>query len=276
MKRFQTRDPRLGSAPLFPDVNRLRAQMQLSWARELAVLQRAGLSDGMVILDVGCGPAFVSEALLDAFPRCRVIGVELDAAMVSSARDRLHRFRDRHAIVEASATGLFELPDGAFDFVVARYLLQHLPLPRLAVAEMFRVLKPGGRAALIDIDDALGGIISPACPAMGRVTEQVRRRQAAYGGNREIGRQLPSLLGAHGFERVALEILALDSREVGRDAFAVLFDAVWHEGLLADGWITADDLEGWRAETANLLGGPDAFIMELIMIAHGSKPAICG
>src|SRR5437870_12807093 len=102
-------DPRLASSRLYADVERLRAQAELSWPREAKALAQVGLQDGMSILEAGSGPGFITELLLDSLPHCSVSAVELDPNMCELAHSRLaDRYGERLAIVQASIlyTGL--------------------------------------------------------------------------------------------------------------------------------------------------------------------------
>lgn len=112
-----------------------------------ALLDAAGVSAGDRVLDVGTGPGFV--ALAAAERGAVVTGVDQSAAMLRIARG---------TGVVAVAASVEHLPfeDRAYDAVVAGYLLNHLPRPERAVAELGRVLRSGGRLALTvwDLPDA--------------------------------------------------------------------------------------------------------------------------
>src|SRR5690242_9541738 len=97
-------DPRLRSSALHADVERLRAQVALSWPRELEVLSRLGLADGARILDLGCGPGFITEELLKVFPASTVVAVDLDPAMSGLVADRVGpQGAGRLAVISSSA-----------------------------------------------------------------------------------------------------------------------------------------------------------------------------
>lgn len=134
-----------------------------------ALLDAVGVAAGERVLDVGTGPGFV--ALAAAERGAVVSAADQSAAMVEIARA---------AGVDAVVAPVEQLPyeNGAFDAVVAAYLLNHLPRPRAAVASLARVLRPGGRVAvtvwdLPEANPALGLFgpvaaelgIAPAVPA---------------------------------------------------------------------------------------------------------------
>lgn len=104
-----------------------------------ALLAAASVGSGTRVLDVGTGPGFVGRAAAER-------GAVVRAADQSAAMVRIARA----AAVDAVSAGVDSLPfaDGTFDAVVAGYLLNHLPHPEAAIAELARVLAPGGRLAM--------------------------------------------------------------------------------------------------------------------------------
>lgn len=106
-----------------------------------ALLDAAGVASGSRVLDVATGPGFVAEAALAR--GAQVTAVDQSAAMVAIARHRLPDLEVRQAAVEQLG-----LPDAAYDAVVGGFVLNHLARPERGVAELVRVLAPGGRLAL--------------------------------------------------------------------------------------------------------------------------------
>lgn len=90
-----------------------------------------------------------------------MIAVEIDPILVLRAKHQLQdKIAKRLQIIEGSVmdTGLKE---SCFDFAVARLLFQHLPDPSRAVKDILRVLKPGGKLVIIDIDQDIQSIVDP-------------------------------------------------------------------------------------------------------------------
>jgi ubiquinone/menaquinone biosynthesis C-methylase UbiE len=116
----------------------------LQRAVEAPVLLRlGGRMAGGTALELGCGRGAGIELILDRFGAERVIGVDLDDAMVARARRRL---ADRpEADVHVGDAAAIDLPDASVDAVFDFAIIHHVPDWRAAVAEIRRVLRPGGR-----------------------------------------------------------------------------------------------------------------------------------
>ena len=105
------------------------------------LLDAAGVRPGTRVLDVASGPGCLAARA--ARRGATVVGVDIDPNMVELASRRHPQLR----FLQADAAALpFE--DGSFDAVVGNFLVQHLRSPRQAIAELVRVLAPGGVLAL--------------------------------------------------------------------------------------------------------------------------------
>lgn len=122
-------------------------QSQLAPAREQA-LARAACRPGDAVLDIACGTGAATLALARAVgPGGRAVGVDLSGAMVDAARQRYGHLAPNLEFHRMDAEEL-DLGDDSFDAVVCALGLMYMPGPQQAVAEMRRVLRPRGRAAL--------------------------------------------------------------------------------------------------------------------------------
>jgi ubiquinone/menaquinone biosynthesis C-methylase UbiE len=131
------------------------------WRRELG---RLGLNGNERLLDVGCGSGAVLVAAAQRLPCGRADGVDLWRSVDQSGNDpartlanaREFGVADRIRLHTCDMTDL-PFPDGSFDVVTSALAVRNIPTTqgrRKAVAEMARVLKPGGRLVLIDIKHA--------------------------------------------------------------------------------------------------------------------------
>lgn len=98
-------------------------------------------------LDIGCGTGFLSLEL--AARGHRVTGVDFAPAMLAEARRKAVAAGAGIRFEQADAEQLPFAP-GSFDLAVCRHVLWTLPHPEAAIDEWLRVLRPGGRLAVID------------------------------------------------------------------------------------------------------------------------------
>jgi ubiquinone/menaquinone biosynthesis C-methylase UbiE len=112
-----------------------------------AALQRAGSAK---LLDIGCGTGAFLREVKRNHPRLAATGIDLSAPYLAVARRRLALW-SRVALVEAPAEAM-PFPAAEFDIVSCLYLFHELParVRRAVVAEIRRVLKPGGMLIFVD------------------------------------------------------------------------------------------------------------------------------
>lgn len=158
----------------------------------------AGLKPGMRVADVGCGVGQVTVDLAEQVgPKGHVIGVDVSRAQLAQADRLAHQLQLTNVSwVEASALST-RLASGSFDLVYCRYLLLHLVEPEAALAEMHRLLRPGGILVCEDGDLTSAGSEPPS--ALGAFAELFnslgRSRRVDY----TLGRRLYQMVMAAGF-----------------------------------------------------------------------------
>ena len=113
------------------------------WRRALVEAIDARSTDR--VLDVATGTGMVAQALHDRFG-CAVVGLDQSADMLRIARTRGGVFE---AIVEGRAESL-PFGDATFDHLTFTYLLRYVDDPAATMRELARVVKPGGRVAMIE------------------------------------------------------------------------------------------------------------------------------
>jgi ubiquinone/menaquinone biosynthesis C-methylase UbiE len=115
-----------------------------AWDRILDLVVPSGPLDA---LDVGCGTGFLSLEL--SRRGHRVVGVDLAPTMLELAGQKAKAQGPAVRLEAADAENL-PYPAGSFDLVISRHVLWTLPHPQAAVDDWLRVLRPGGRLAIID------------------------------------------------------------------------------------------------------------------------------
>jgi len=128
--------------------DRLRAEFFPEAVREKA-LDAAGVRSGAIAVDVGAGTGFVTMGLVAR--GLRVIAVDESPVML----DALSRKHPPGAGVIDCRTGRADrlpIADEAADYCFANMLLHHVETPLVAIREMARVVRPGGRVVVTDLD----------------------------------------------------------------------------------------------------------------------------
>jgi SAM-dependent methyltransferase len=112
------------------------------------LMRRAQPRPGERVLDVATGPGQPALSIASLVgTKGRVVGIDLAERMVDVARTRAKAAGLDNAEFRVMDAENLELPDASFDLVVCRFGLQIVTDPDRALAEMRRVLKPGGRLA---------------------------------------------------------------------------------------------------------------------------------
>jgi ubiquinone/menaquinone biosynthesis C-methylase UbiE len=160
-----------------PSIERLRA-----WALAAADVRR-----GDSCIDIGSGTGTMTRRLARlAGPDARVLGIEPNGMLRRVAEERCETHGVEVEFCQGLATEL-PLPDESVDVVWCERVLQHVPDAQAAVIEIARVLRPGGRALLLDSDHA-SRVESDIDPAVGRAMLDAFMSQIA---NPMAARHLP-------------------------------------------------------------------------------------
>jgi SAM-dependent methyltransferase len=145
-------------ATLQATVDWLEAQSLHPFLRDVAArsLARMALQPGESVLDAGCGTGvFLPGLAAIVGAEGRVVGVDHAPAFLEEARTRLAEasLSDRVELVEGDVHRL-PFADATFDAVHCERVLMHVANPEVAIREMRRVLRPGGRVLLAEVNAA--------------------------------------------------------------------------------------------------------------------------
>ena len=153
------------------ETRRLILQHQIYGPLTRRLFEAAGIGAGMRVLDVGSGAGDVALLLADLVgPRGRVVGIDLNAAILETARARVQAAGWRNVTFHAG--DVREAPlEAEFDAIVGRWILMHVPDPVQVLGFLATRLRPGGVIALQESDFGY----PPATFPPSELWEQVRR-----------------------------------------------------------------------------------------------------
>lgn len=235
----------------------------------------AHLRPGMDVLDAGCGVGAIALDLAPTIAPGRVVGIDPDAGQIDAARESAVDRAIDNAQFEIGSAYDLPFPDSSFDVVYANAVLLYLREPVRALAEMRRVLRPSGLAAISD-DDLGTFVISPELAELRLAAELFERAVVHEGGNPRYSRHLRALMLEAGFSRT--QGIALAPEVYGdaantrwfADFAAGLFGAPSMVDLIVEqGWATRDELDAMIAGLLAWADRPDAFVSWLYCGALG-------
>lgn len=142
----------MSSKPYFDDVANQWDNMRTNFFSEAVrkkALATAGVQEGQVAADIGAGTGFITEALVQK--GVSVIAVDQSEAMLNAMKKKFSGVQGiDYRLGEAVD---LPIPSENVDYAFANMYLHHVEIPLEAIKEMTRVLKPGGKLVLTDLDE---------------------------------------------------------------------------------------------------------------------------
>ena len=181
------------------------------------------LRPGMSLLDCGCGSGSITVGLARAVAPGQTVGVDISPMEIERAQARAASLgiTDVHFLV--GSIYALDFASSSLDVVFSHNVLEHLADPSRALAEMRRLLKPGGIIAIRDYD--IGGVLVQPLERLlidwGALVESDWRRVS---GDPRFARRLPQVLSTAGF--VDLDVSASYDVFAGEAARVMFVDVV--------------------------------------------------
>lgn len=254
----------------------LAHQADAIWPQERRLFDRYGLSGPLRVLDLGCGTGEITRRLAQRYPQAELLGIDILEANLERARaDGDAGGRIRYAVGDAFA---LDSADAAFDLVVCRHMSQAVPdFPRV-LAEIARVLRPGGWLHLLSED--YGMLHFPATDPGFDPDRFWNANAVAFmrsvGCDGRIGRHTPTLLETGGFEDIAMDYVVVDTLRVPRATFAAII-AAWRDGYVDPlAGASARDPAEVRADFDRMIAAistPPAYVVWQVPVASARRTA---
>jgi arsenite methyltransferase len=241
--------------------------------RRRLVREALGAAPGERVLDVGCGPGFYCAELREEVgPDGSVVGVDGSPPMLELAARRCAGL-DNVALHEADALAL-PLDDASVDAAICVRVLEYVADATAALGEIRRVLRPGGRAVIWDVDWATLSIHSEDAAR----TERVLRAWDTHVTHPSLPRTLAPRLRAAGFGRVAATGHAFTAFEFDPETYGGAIVPNIAGFVAGREGIGEEEAEAWLAEQ-RALGKRGAFsfaVMQFCFTATNTPRAGAG
>ena len=123
------------------------------------------LKPGMRVLDFGCGPGTISVGLAKAIEPGEFCGIDIEESQIQIARAAAEAGRHRNASFQTGEATDLPFEDDSFDVAHCHAVLMHAPNTQAVLAEVRRVLKPGGIISSREmfVDSSFGNYVF-SCP----------------------------------------------------------------------------------------------------------------
>jgi len=215
--------------------------------RRALVREALGAQPGERIVDVGCGPGFyVAELLDEVGAEGSLTAVDSSASMLALAAARCedHDNVDFH---EADATEL-PLADASFDAALSVQVQEYVEEIATSLGEIHRVLRPGGRAVIWDVDWPTLSMRTADPGRMRRMLDAWDEHLA----DPALPSRLTAELRAAGFEDVTMEGHVFATNELIPDAYGGFLVPFLKQFVVDAGTADEDEAEAWLAEQQEL------------------------
>jgi SAM-dependent methyltransferase len=239
------------------EVVRLGIQHKLWSASAFAIWERAGISAGKTVLDIGCGPGYTSYDLAGLVaPSGKVIAVDESVRFVEHLKQRLRA--DAGVPIEPRVGDVqkLDLPPESIDAAYQRWVLCFVQDPEAVIRGVAKALKPGGVFAIQDYMHYEGVLLSPRSAAFMRFMAVASKAWNEHGGDTQVGMKLPGLLAKHGLRPVEISPLHRIARpDSPLWRWPTIFIETYAPKLVEEGRLTPEEHEAlvrdWAEHTKN-------------------------
>lgn len=205
------------------ELKRLKLQARAMEDLEVTILRDCGLLRDDTVVELGCGPGYITSLLSDQAPSGMIYAIDRDYQLISQLQKTPDIKSRQNVFAIQAVADCLPFKDKSIDFIYVRFLLQHLINRDEVLNEVYRILPKGGRLCIVDSDDGLI-LYHPARPQIESILQSAQRAQTSIGGDRFIGRKLQVMLHDHSFSHVETRVICVTSSQIPFDVlFNILF-----------------------------------------------------
>ncbi len=159
------------------------------------------LGPGLRVLDFGCGPGTISMGLAKAVAPGELHGIDMEASQIEMARSAAAAGGHANAFFRTGDATDLPFEDGSFDIAHCHAVLMHVPDTQAALAEVKRVLRPGG---MLSTREMVGHatFFEPEVEDLSGAMETFLKLLRANGGHPRMGCELKRILLESGFSDI--------------------------------------------------------------------------
>lgn len=239
------------------------------------LLVDAGITDGMRVLDVGCGSGDVAlMAAVIVGGQGEVVGVDLDPAALAMARQRVSELGVANVSFVEGGFAASDASEALFDAVVGRRVLMYQREPIESVMALARRVRPGGLVVFQEHDASTMPASRVPMPLHRQVQQWMRETVTAEGANIHIGFDLHSMFSQAGLlvgeVRAEAIVLTADQLYPAAAIIRAMMPRILRYGVATEREIDIDTLEQRLAEERLTVGA--TYLADMMFGIWARKP----
>lgn len=251
----------------------LAANLEVLYRRRDVVRRRGLVHDaldaetGEKLVDVGCGPGFYVKELLERVgPSGSVVGIDTAPAMLAIAAKRAAG--DTNVSFHQADATCLPVGDNEFDAALSVQALEYVPDVEAATAEIYRVLRPGGRVVIWDVDWSTVSWRSRDSDRMRRVLDAWDKHLS----HPSLPQTLATQLRRGGFTNVELAGHAFATMENDPETYGGSLADLIVRYALDQGGADPADVKAWKTEQEQLAAAGEFYFACIQCCFRATKP----
>ncbi len=252
---------------------RLGFQHQVWQEETVGVWKRAGFGLGQTLLDLGCGPGYLSFDLSRLVGnQGRIIAVDNSEKFINHIRNKIDHGEYQNISAEIVDIKTMELEPESVDGAIARWVLMFIFNPDAVMERVARALKPNGVFAIMDYFQFRSMSLWPKSIAFEKVYHAVYKLIRKHGGDADVGGWMPQILNRHGLKVIDMYPIF----RIGTPGSLLWqwleMTAKNHDNLLESGLLMQGELEEYYHDWSERAKNPNSFFTAPpVLVTIGKK-----